>query len=49
MKVKNFVWMVVLVAGVSVAEAQTVVIRGGTILTVTKGTIENGDILVRGG
>ena len=27
----------------------TLVIKGGTVLTVTDGTIENGDILVRDG
>lgn len=45
----RFVWTVGLVASVSVAEAQTVVIRGGTILTVTNGTMLSGDILARDG
>jgi imidazolonepropionase-like amidohydrolase len=31
------------------AEAQTIVVRGGTILTVTQGTIENGTIVIRDG
>jgi imidazolonepropionase-like amidohydrolase len=30
-------------------EKQTIVIQGGTVLTVTKGTIENGSILIRDG
>jgi imidazolonepropionase-like amidohydrolase len=29
--------------------AETVLIRGGTILTVTRGTLENGDVLIRDG
>ena len=49
MNVMRFVWTVGLVASVSVAEAQTVVIRGGTILTVTNGTMVSGDILARDG
>ncbi len=31
------------------ASAETIAIRGGTILTVTKGTIENGTVLIRDG
>ncbi len=31
------------------SSAQTIVIRGGTVLTVTKGTIPNGVVIVRGG
>ncbi len=36
-------------AGCLCACAQTMLIRNATILTVTKGTIENGSILVRDG
>jgi imidazolonepropionase-like amidohydrolase len=39
----------ILLAGASVAAPQDLVIRGGTILTVTNGTIENGTIVVRDG
>ncbi len=55
MNVKRFVWTAGLVASVRViagggaAVAQTMVIRGGTILTVTNGTMVNGDILVEDG
>ncbi|MGH9390437.1 MAG: amidohydrolase, partial [Vicinamibacteria bacterium] len=31
------------------ASAETVFIRGGTILTITRGTIENGSVLIRDG
>jgi imidazolonepropionase-like amidohydrolase len=33
----------------STAGADTVVVRGGTVLTVTRGTIENGTVLIRDG
>ena len=49
MNISRCAWLLGLVASVSVAEAQTVVIQGGTILTVTNGTIESSDILVRDG
>ncbi|MGH9322825.1 MAG: amidohydrolase family protein, partial [Vicinamibacteria bacterium] len=38
----------VLLAAVA-ASAETVLIRGGTILTVTHGNVENGSILIRDG
>src|SRR3990172_5593041 len=40
--------LLVLAAAVA-ARAETVAIRGGTILTVTGGTIENGTVLIRDG
>jgi imidazolonepropionase-like amidohydrolase len=38
-----------LAAGTAALQAETIAIRGGTILTVTRGTIENGTVLIRDG
>src|SRR3990172_3705204 len=41
--------LLLVLAAAAAARAETVAIRGGTILTVTRGTMENGTVLIRDG
>jgi imidazolonepropionase-like amidohydrolase len=44
-----FFSIALLVATAGLSQAQTVLIRNATVLTVTKGTVQNGDVLVENG
>ncbi len=46
---RQFVSLSLLAASFSTLSAQTVLIRNATVLTVTKGTVQNGDVLIENG
>ena len=48
-KIPCLVLLLLLAAGLNCAADETIAITGGTVLTVTKGTIENGVVLIRDG
>lgn len=41
-------WMIILAAAVASAAEREIVIRNGTVLTITNGVIQNGSVLIRG-